>query len=492
MVCGIWVLRVRVATGRMVFDVTTASMRCHRAFRKVSASALAALFGCGVVLAQQFGPTTPNEPILTTIQIPNLPLGVVTFPNGKAMNLTVALGSGAFRSPADAPGKLWLVTDRGPAIACADAKRLIGIEPEAACGGSKEGSLYPLPGFVPSIYGIEIGQDFSARITTVLPLKGKSGRPVSGRPTPASTGPKAEPVFSVDGKGLPLDPTGINPEALVRLSDGTFWLADTFGPSLVEVGPDGTVRRRLVPAGAGDDFKDGDAEIVASLPGLLRQRRAGQGFRALALSPDEREIYAMMATPLAVPDAASTAGSRQFRLFRIERASGAVVSSALYLAEPVERFNADNEGRPRSQSDVRVVEMANVGPNRLLVMEQVDKSSRLFLVTLDEASRIPPAFETPEARPSLEALDPAGLGVAGLVPLDKAPVLESEKTPGLPARIEGFAILSPSELVAINDNDFGIEGVRTQMFRIMLPALPAEAHLNGKAREDKARSGEKK
>lgn len=474
----------------MVFDVTTASMRCHRAFRKVSAGALAAVLVGGMGLAQQFGPIAPNEPILTTIQIPNLPLGVVTFPNGKAMNLTVALGSGAFRSPADAPGKLWLVTDRGPAIACADAKRLLGTEPEAACGGSKEGSLYPLPGFVPSIYGIEIGSDFSARITAVLPLKGKSGRPVSGRPTPSSTGPKAEPVFSVDGKGLPGDPMGLNPEALVRLSDGSFWLADTFGPSLAEVRPDGTVRRRLVPAGTADDFKDADAEIVPSLPALLRQRRPGQGFRALALSPDEQELYALTATPLAVPDIASTAGSRQFRLLKIDRASGTVTGSYLYLAEPAERFSADNDGRSRHAGEVRIVEMAAVGPNRLLVLEQIEKSSRLFLVTLDEKNRIPPPFEAPETRPSLEALDAAGLANVGLVPLEKFPVLESEKAPGLPARIEGFAILSPSELVAINDNDFGVEGVRTQMFRIMLPALPGDG--NGKPPEDKVRSGEKK
>jgi hypothetical protein len=29
--------------------------------------------------------------------------------------------------------------------------------------------------------------------------------------------------------------------------------------------------------------------------------------------------------------------------------------------------------------------------------------------------------------------------------------------------------MGPSELVIINDNDFGVDGVRTQMFRVTLP-----------------------
>ena len=29
--------------------------------------------------------------------------------------------------------------------------------------------------------------------------------------------------------------------------------------------------------------------------------------------------------------------------------------------------------------------------------------------------------------------------------------------------------MAPDELVVINDNDYGVDGVRTQMFRITLP-----------------------
>lgn len=477
-------------------ELTTASVRRPPSLLAPLLARVLPICSCvlagGFALAQQFGPHGPQDPILTSIQVPNLPLGVVTFPSGKAMNLTVGLGSGAFRSPLDAPGKIWLVTDRGPAIACAESRRLIGIEPEAACGGAKEGSIYPLPGYVPSIYGVEIGPDLVAKITAVLPLKGKSGRPVTGRPTPAAAGPKPEPVFGVDGKPLPTDPSGVNPEALVRLSDGSFWLADTFGPSLIEVGPDGTIRRRFVPLGAGEDFKDSDAEVVASLPPILRQRRGGQGFRALALSPDEQFLYTVAAMPLMLPDDASTRGSRHLRLFKIDRASGIVVGEYLYALDGVERFRADAEGRPRGQHEVRVVEMAAAGQDKLLILEQVEKSSRLFQVALTEASRVMPELDAPDARPSLEMLDDAGLAARQLSPLAKSLVFESEKIAGLASRIEGFALLSPSELVAINDNDFGTDGVRTQMFRIALPILGGAPSREEKMRDEKTRNGERK
>jgi Esterase-like activity of phytase len=474
-------------------------------FRRLLAVACGGVLVTGLVsvqtLAQTFGPPAPGEPILTTLQIPNLPLGVVTFPNGKAMNLTVALGSGAFRAPFEAPGKLWLLTDRGPAIPCAEAKRLIGMEPEAACGGAKEGSIYPLPGFVPSIYGVEIGADSSARITTVLPLKGKSGRPVSGRSTVMSTGPKAEAIFTVDGKPLPPDPSGIDPEALVRLSDGSFWLADEFGPSLIEVGQDGTIRRRLVPANAATDFKDADYEITPVLPPILRMRRPGHGFRALALSPDEQFLYVMMRTPLSVPDEATTRNARAMRLFKIERTSGIVVGQYFYALDSVVRAASDADPRERSQADVKVAEMVATGPDRLLILEQIEKSSRFYHVTLDDAHRVPPEFDNPETAPSLEVFDEMALEQRMLKPLPKTMVLDGDKIAGLSARLEAFAMLSPGELVVINDNDFSIDGARTQMFRITLPFAsgrggegPAREERPGreeKPREDRPRSSER-
>ena len=411
----------------------------------------------------------PLKPLVVPIQIANLPLGVVTFPNGKAMNLTVAMGSAAFRQPGDAQGRLWLMTDRGPNIACTDAKRLIGLEPEQICASDKTGRIYPLAGFVPSLYAVDIGPDLVARINVFVSLKGKSGRPVSGRPNPGSGGAKAEQSFATDGKPLPPDPSGIDPEAFVRLADGGFWVAEEFGPSLLEVGPDGSIRKRLVPANAAGDFKDADYEIVPSLPPIMRMRVPNRGFEGLALSPDERFLYVMAQSPLANPDIEAFNGSRNVRIWKIERQTGQIAGQYLYQFDEARTFLFDNDGRERSRNEVTASELVAVGENKLLVLEKIDKSSRFFLVTLDEANRVPAEFDLAEMTPSLEMLDGEALALRGLVPLPKTLVLDSDAVAGMPAKIEGVAVMAPDELIVINDNDFGIDGVRTQMFRITLP-----------------------
>jgi hypothetical protein len=424
-----------------------------------------------------------NVAQLTQIQIANLPLGVITFPNGKAINLSVSMGSSAYRAPGDAQGRIWLLTDRGPTIDCADVKRLIGLEADGLCGAEKTGRIYPLPGFVPSIYGVDIGADHQARITVFLPLKGKSGKPVSGRPTNV-TQPAGEPAFTGEGKPLPADPSGVDPEAFVRLKDGDFWLAEEFGPSLLHVGADGTILKRLVPEGSAAEFKDADYEVVPILPPVLRKRVNGRGIEGLALSPDERFLYMMMQGPLANPDSDSARPARHSRLWKLERETGRVVGEYLYPLDAAEPGNEpEGQEKPAQEKPAQdalpvanrsalsfVSEIATIGEDKLLVLERLNRTvTRATAITLTDKSLIPPLFDRLEKVPALETLDHAGLMVRELEPLEKTPMFDSRMFPSLPSRIEGMAILSPQEIVLINDNEFAIDGGRTQMYRLTLP-----------------------
>jgi Esterase-like activity of phytase len=415
------------------------------------------------MLAPEVQAQTSASKSVSAIQIANLPLGLVIFPNGKAMNLTVGIGSSAFRQQGDSQGRVWLLTDRGPNIECLGAKKLIGLDHDALCAGDKNGRIYPLAGFAPSIYGVEIGADQNARINVFIPLKGRSGKPVSGR------SPKGEQAFGIDGKALPPDPSGIDPEAFVRLTDGTFWIAEEFGPSLLHVSADGTILKRLVPNGTAGDFKDADYEIVPSLPTLMRKRVPNRGFEALALSPDERFLYVMMQGALAHPNAETAQTSRHMRIWKIERETGAVFAQYLYALDDAASFKAESDGKERMQSQVNISDMTAIGEDRLLVLERIDRVSRIFRIHLRDENLIPTVFDDEAVVPSLEASTWADLASRGLVPTHKKLVLDSEDTGGLHGKIEGMAVLSPAELVLINDNDFGIDGVRTQMFRVTLP-----------------------
>ncbi len=113
--------------------------------------------------------------------------------------------------------------------------------------------------------------------------------------------------------------------------------------------------------------------------------------------------------------------------------------------------------------------MAAIAEDQLLVLERVDRHARFYAVRLTDDNRVPRLLDNLEYGPGLEWMEPAQLALRGVLPVGKSIVLDSEMVTGLPAKIEGMAITGPNELVVINDNDFGVDGVRTQMFRVTLP-----------------------
>jgi hypothetical protein len=44
--------------------------------------------------------------------------------------------------------------------------------------------------------------------------------------------------------------------------------------------------------------------------------------------------------------------------------------------------------------------------------------------------------------------------------------MTSDNAPDLPADLEGFVVLSPTELLLVNDNDFSVENARTLFWRV--------------------------
>ena len=96
------------------------------------------------------------------------------------------------------------------------------------CAEVAGGRIYPLPGYAPSIHRVMILDDASFRVTDVIPLKDRDGRPLNGMPNPLAVATTETPL---DGKGrrLSRDVHGIDAEGIVRLADGTFWIADENG-----------------------------------------------------------------------------------------------------------------------------------------------------------------------------------------------------------------------------------------------------------------------
>jgi hypothetical protein len=384
-----------------------------------------------------------------------LRLGSFSFDGGKTLNLSVGIGSGAFRHPNDPRDVIWTLGDRGPNIACGDMKEQAGTQ--LTCGQVKNGRVYPAPSYTPSIYRVLLLDDGTFRVTDVITLKDRDGVPLNGMPNPLRTATTETPL---DGKGATLkqDLRGIDAEGLVKLTDGTFWVGDENGPSLVHFSADGRLIARHVPTGTEGDFAGAAYETVGSLPAILAKRQANRGIEAVSISPDERFLYFIMQNPLANPNSAAYQQARNTRLFKIERATMKVAGEFVYTLDDPKTFRRDPSSK---QNDPRISEMMAIGLDRLVVLERTEQTTKLHEIELGGATDIAGSrWDDAATSPSLEQTDVAA---AKIVPVKKTLRFDTADHSAILGKTEGMTLLGDGALLLINDDDFGITGQRTQI-----------------------------
>jgi hypothetical protein len=277
-----------------------------------------------------------------------------------------------------------------------------------------------------------------------------------------------EPAFDLSGSPLEPNPGGADSEGVAALASGGFWVGDEYGPSLMKLDSEGRVVLRWMPAGV----KPPDGlgyPALGLLPAIASRRQINRGFEALALSPDEQWLYLAFQSPLAHPDEESHEHGRHVRIWQIDAQSGAVAAQFVYPLDPPESFRRDCAKGPFGRSDIKVSEIACAGEAALLVLERGSETTKIYRVTLDPAFAAPPEHLLLETRPTLEELGAGGRDISVPV-LAKELLFSSDDAPEVAADLEGMVLLSPSELLLVNDNDFGIEGAETSFWRITFEA----------------------
>ena len=398
---------------------------------------------------------------------PILRLGRVDFAGGRALDLTVGIGSAAYHRPGDPADIVYTLSDRGPNFACSEAEAVTGVRRGVLCAADRDGRVYPVPGYAPSLYGVRLRPaEGRFEVFESIALKTRRGVPLTGLTNPLP-GRTEQPL---DGAGarLAFDPSAIDAEGLVRLPDGSAWIGEENGPSLVHVGADGRVLRRVVPSGGtAGELAGADYPVVEGLPAILAKRQSNRGIESLAGTPDGETLYAIVQNPLANPDAAAYRAARNSRVLRYEPGSNRVTGEWVYPLEAPQSFRLDPSDR---QTDPRISEAAWLGPDRLLVLERTEKTTKLFEVRLGEATDISGSrWDDAATRPTLEQSN--DLAGTGIVPLHKRLVLDSADHPELPVKLEGIALLPDGTLMLINDDDFGISGERTKIVLVRGLAL---------------------
>lgn len=354
-------------------------------------------------------------------------LGEVVLPDG-VLRATLGLGSGLTRRPGDRPGRLWALGDRGPNLTIKQAREDYGVQGLGHLCDVPGAKILPMPQIGPSLSELQIEGDRVVWLRT-LPLRTASGAAVTGLPLPGGDATSMEPLFDLESRPLRADPDGADSEAVAALADGSFWVAEEYGPSLMKVSAEGVVELRWTPQGLS---LPGAVDL---LPASAGRRRLNRGFEGLAVSTDETRLYAGFQSAFEGDDA------RAVRIWTLDAASGVLLAEHSYPFDPPESFQRDVAAGPVEASDLKIGELLCVGENHLLVLERISHTSKIYAVDLSRPGR-----------------------------LVKRLILNSDEAPAIAPDLEGMIALSDRELLLVNDNDFGIEGVETRFFRVRFDA----------------------
>ncbi|WP_374944988.1 esterase-like activity of phytase family protein [Sphingomonas sp.] len=403
-------------------------------------------------------PLAYADEVLATLDFPERPLIV-----------TRGLGSGLAYRRGDPPGTIWAVGDRGPNLKVPFAISRYGIRHLRRFADVEGAKVMPCLGIGPAMSELRVEADRVVCVRTI-PLRNRDGSPVSGVPIP---GGFSEPAIDGHGHRIAPDPGGADSEGIAAASDGTFWIADEYGPSLLHVAADGMVLARWVPEGCGHWFRDAGYPIVEALPAIATQRQLNRGFEALTLSADEASLYLAFQSPLAHPDEKAYRHGRHVRVWQLDLASRSVIAQYLYPLDDSDTFLRDCALGKMHRSDVKVSEMLALDDERLAVLERGSATTKLYVVGPDPANLIDPAHLDIATAPTLEQRSGGHDLGKHIRPLAKTLLLSSDDHPELGADLEGLAAIGPTSLLIVNDNDFGVAGVATRFWRIELDAWPS-------------------
>ncbi|MEV0296519.1 esterase-like activity of phytase family protein [Nocardia sp. NPDC050710] len=396
----------------------------------------------------QFTVTTTDAVRLYTTDIP---------PLGEFGGSTVQ-GSGFGSAWTPVPGstnEFYGLTDRGPNVD----------------GPGKNEKLAPVPSFVPRIGRFEMVGNHAV-LRSTIDLRTANGIPFNGQvDIAASTG---ETIRDLAGNVLPPTDHGLDPEGLVALPDGTFWVSDEYGPFLVHFDAEGAEIERLAPGNG--------------LPEEISLRTPNQGMEGLTITPDGGTLVGIVQSGLNTPGLGGSAKDVPMtRIVTVDLKTKALREFVYPLENP-------------EQNKVAVSEITAIGPTTFLVDERDGKpapKSNKKLWTIDIAgatdvgpqSTVPGAHYDPKRGGLLIDGKPLETSVGtvttadGMAALRRAGITPVAKTHNLDLtglvnalnadgesvnangeffghdKIEGIATLDGGRTIYIaNDSDFGVAG----------------------------------
>ncbi|WP_420220422.1 esterase-like activity of phytase family protein [Mycobacterium marinum] len=397
-----------------------------------------------------------------------LPLATV---GGVAIKAS-AHGSGIAAVPGSAD-EIYGITDRGPNVD----------------GRTPNEKVLPVPEFHPHIAKLKLA-DGVATVERIITLHGPAGRPMLGLVSPqANTG---EALVDLNATPLPPSDYGVDPEGLVAMYDGSFWVSDEYGPYLIHFDDNGKELERFSP-------------FDGTLPRELSLRSPNRGIEGLTITPDGSTLVGIMQSAIQTPELAGPAKSVPIvRIVTVNLIDPRNVHEYLYpLDNPQQTKVAvsditalsattflvderDNEPAPKGNKKIYLVDTADatdVGPRSTVpgAVYQADAGGLLI-----DGVPIETAVGVSTDADAVAKLEAAGITVASkTLKLDLGALVRTLSPNGDffgHDKIEG--LITPDggkTLIMANDSDFGLAGLAsdTPPMRLEPKMLPNGSQDNG-------------
>lgn len=360
-------------------------------------------------------------------------------------------GDGFGSSLAPVPGssdEVYGLTDRGPNAYLPDGT-----------------VIEPIPTFQPTIGQFKLANG-EATLERSIPLADGAGRPYSGRLNSANA--SGERILALDGTPLPADPNGYDPEGLVAMADGTFWVSDEYGPFVTHFDAGGRQISRLSP-------------FDGSLPRELANRQPNHGMEGLTITPDGATLVGIMQSALRQPDleGADPLTIPIVRIVTVGLATGAL-HEYLYLLDnpatnrtavseiaalpPAAFLVAERDGRfpPRAYKKLWRIDLTgatDVGPGSAVAGASYDAARGGLLIDGRTLEALLARQDTDAAAATLRAhgITPVGKTLG----FDVGALLDALDPGGrffAHDKLEGVFVDAGGERIFLsNDSDFGID-----------------------------------
>lgn len=337
-----------------------------------------------------------------------------------------------------------------------------------------KGKKFPVPNYTPRIGLFELLDSGKIRQLKTILLRRPDGTLITGLPNSSDLGGTGETPYNAGGSPILLDPNkafnkranplrlddyGLDPEGLVALRDGSFWVSDEYGPHIVHFDSNGKEIDRI------NAFVN-DKRTSINLGQEFASRRPNRGMEGLAISPDESTLVGIMQSTMYLPNK-SVKNSTLTRIVTINLKTKQI-GQFLYIQQKPQ--NSNSEITAINNDEFLVIErdgsFLRGGPKKANPKAQ----KHIYRINLKDATNLETIKTNNHLRQDLklgllidgktleQAFQSGGIKALtsnGIYPVSKSLVADMVSLVQYPHdKMEGLWLINSHKLGVLNDDDF--------------------------------------